>query len=49
MTDRDNDKTMKQILKRLRLTVHIIVFRKNFQEVYRVLLFNHLEFGNENL
>ena len=49
MTDRDNDKTMKQILKRLRLIVHIIVFRKLFQEVYRVLLFNHLEFGIENL
>lgn len=42
VTDRDNDKTMKQI-KRLRLTVHIIVFRKIFQEVYRVLLFIHLE------
>ena len=49
MTDRDNDKTMKQILKRLRLTVHITGFRKNFQDIYRVLLFNHLEFGNENL
>lgn len=47
--DRDNDKTMKQILNRFILTSAYDHFRKFSQEVYNVLLFIHLESGNENL
>lgn len=46
---RENAQTSKQTLKRFRWPSARIVVRGATQEVYHVLLFTYLKFGNENL